>query len=164
MYRLRCTKKLLDRLPFPVEEESASVTDTRLGNWYATRLSTRPFLALFMNERTLLPLVIEYASVKTLPQRFVEMLGVLLRHYGIPEELVKAEQEAMLAFQITKTDSRKLLGSMNDFVRNAEWHYRVHPEKGLMDLTLWLARFPCAPVGFSRPDDLTKELFNTHPQ
>src|SRR5437868_5460291 len=52
---VRATKKLLDRAgpPSPSDEEST----TLLGQWYATALFWKPQVALFVNEPTLLPVL-----------------------------------------------------------------------------------------------------------
>ncbi len=56
MYSLHCTKKLLDRIK-PSIATSPPPTTTALGNWYAMALFWKPQLALFVNERTLLPVL-----------------------------------------------------------------------------------------------------------
>jgi hypothetical protein len=56
MYCLHCTKKLLDRIK-PSIAASLPPPTTALGNWYATALFWKPQLALLVNERTLLPVL-----------------------------------------------------------------------------------------------------------
>ena len=56
MFTLHCTKKLLDRIGHPVGTPVPA--STRLGNWYATALFWKPQMALLVNERTLLPVVL----------------------------------------------------------------------------------------------------------
>ena len=60
MYSLHCTKKLLDRIKPPIVAPVAAPT-TALGNWYATALFWKPQLALLVNQRTLLPVLMPLA-------------------------------------------------------------------------------------------------------
>jgi len=53
---VHATKKLLDRLKRPAERLE-EVSTGFLGPWYATALFWRPQVALFVNERTLLPVL-----------------------------------------------------------------------------------------------------------
>ncbi|NBW46191.1 MAG: hypothetical protein EBR45_11645 [Betaproteobacteria bacterium] len=66
MFTLYCTKKLLDRIGRPVTvPEPAS---THLGNWYATALLWKPQMALMVNERTLLPVLLPLAPAALAPR------------------------------------------------------------------------------------------------
>ena len=58
------TKKFLDRvgIPDPTPGQSTSI----LGTWYATVLFARPQIALFVNERTLLPVLTPMAPAGTI--------------------------------------------------------------------------------------------------
>ena len=73
MFTLHCTKKLLDRVQPAVTAPCNA--NTRLGNWYATALFWKPQLALLVNERTLLPVVMPLAPATTLAQRFPDALA-----------------------------------------------------------------------------------------
>jgi len=69
MYTVHCTKKLLDRVKVPAMSAAQPPT-TVLGNWYATALLWKPQVALIVNERTLLPLLMPLASASSLVKRF----------------------------------------------------------------------------------------------
>lgn len=69
MLLVRATKKLLDRVGPPNAEPDAEST-TLLGQWYATALFWRPQVALFVNELTLLPVLMPLAPAATLLNRF----------------------------------------------------------------------------------------------
>ena len=68
-YTIHCTKKLLDRVKPPVRQTSTKTT-TYLGNWYATALFWKPQVALLVNERTLLPVLMPLAPANQLALRF----------------------------------------------------------------------------------------------
>ena len=93
MFNLHCTKKLLDRIKPVVQPPGQSTT--HLGDWYATVLFWKPQLALLVNERTLLPVVMPLAPASTLAQRFPEALSKVLNALGTDESKIKAELSEM---------------------------------------------------------------------
>ena len=78
MFTLRCTGKLLKRLGRP-DEASPAVPSTRLGDWYAHLLFTRPQIVLCVSERTLLPVLIPAADAASLVPRLRDAVGTMLR-------------------------------------------------------------------------------------
>jgi len=130
---------------------------TALGDWYATALFWRPQLALLVNERTLLPVVVALAPAATLPERLgPAVAGVLARH-GIHQAFIEAEVAAMSHIAVVKTRSRSVVGTMNDFVFQATV-YREHGTTDLLDLALRLAETPCSAIGYSSPARLLREI------
>ena len=115
MFTLRCTARLRKRLG-TTEETTSAQPSTRLGDWYAHLLFTRPQLVLCASERTLLPVLIASRDGSLLVQRLREAVGQT-RALRVAEPAVAAEQEAMRDARIGKTLSRQVLGSMNDFAR-----------------------------------------------
>src|SRR5689334_9642734 len=81
MYTLHCTKKLLDRVGLPAASSFGPPT-TVLGNWYATALFWKPQVALLVNERTLLPLLMPLAPASTIIARFPYELAAILALHG----------------------------------------------------------------------------------
>ncbi len=61
---VRATKKLLDRLGPPNLGEGEQST-TWMGQWYATAMFWKPQVVLFVNEPTLLPVLIPLAPAAT---------------------------------------------------------------------------------------------------
>lgn len=86
-FTIHCTKKLLDRVKLPVSATPAAPT-TYLGNWYATALFWKPQVALLVNERTLLPVLMPLAPAAELAQRFPEYLASVLFAHVAPHALV----------------------------------------------------------------------------
>lgn len=85
MHTIHGTKKLLDRVKKPVGEAVETPT-TALGNWYATALFWRPQAALFVNERTLLPVFVPLAPAAKVAERLPDQLGRLLDALEVPIE------------------------------------------------------------------------------
>ena len=105
-----------DSLPDP---ESEPTSDGRLGEWYAN-VKSLPFrgksVVIFFNVNTYLTILVQgqgSKSRKILPE-FVERTGRLLQRLDVPQHLIDQEMDAMQEIRLLKTDSRSILGSMND--------------------------------------------------
>lgn len=145
MYQLHCTKKLLDRIkPSAIAPDGAS--GTLLGNWYATALFWKPQVALLVNEKTLLPVLMPLAPATDLVTRFPEYLAGVLAVHGIPRSFIQYELAQMNEVQYAKTANRSVVGIMNEFSFLAEG-YRDHLNtKDLLALSLKLSETPCSPL------------------
>jgi hypothetical protein len=135
MYTIHATKKLLTRVkgPFAPAEENPTTT---LGNWYATAVFWRPQVALFVNERSLLPLLIPLAPAASLLERFPESLQVMLGKLDVSPAFIAAERWAMNEGSYAKTANRQVLGVMNRFEFELEY-VRERYGNDLMQLSLW---------------------------
>lgn len=160
-YTIHCTKKLLDRVKPPTRSTPTKPT-TYLGNWYATALFWRPQVALLVNERTLLPILIPLAPATELAQRFPEHLSSVLLAHGAPHGLIEHELTAMHNFQYDKTASRSVAGMLNQFSYLAEG-YRDYQITDLRWLSLKLSETPCSPLYKSSisPDRELRRLIET---
>lgn len=100
-----------------------------LGNWYVHRfLIGRIRFFLFMSEATLLSFVLyqgqKPVTVQTLPNMLMAGLSQLLAMRGYEPARIDRALEPYQTGLFSKTDSRKLLGCMNDLV----WRYTVTVE------------------------------------
>lgn len=143
MYTIHATEKLLDRVRQPIGTP-VNQPSTALGNWYATGIFWKPQVALFVNEATLLPVLVPLAPAAELAERFPEQLGRVLDRLGTPPEFVFSEVGAMTTAVYAKTANRSVVGSMVDFEFLAGV-YRNH-ESDLVKLSARLAGVPCAPL------------------
>ena len=148
---LHCTRKLLDRIGEPTAERTPPTT--RLGDWYANLLFTRPEqLVIALSERTLLPVIVPAAPAPTLVPRIVAALGEVLPRLGISDDEIHAEQSEMAEVVIGKTASRRVLGVMNEFAFMMQ-----HADEGsLLDVSVWLSHVI---VSGTFPDQATREAF-----
>ena len=158
MFTLHCTKKLLDRIHPKVESQTQATTG--LGNWYATALFWKPQMALLVNERTLLPVMMPLAPSATLAQRFPAALKGVLQALDLPAAFIDAEIEGMNDVVYAKTSNRSVVGMMNEFSFLAD---AFRDRGGLVDplaLSLNLAHVPCGPLskGAVFPDRAVREL------
>ena len=80
MVVIRATKKFLDRVGRPLSEPPPSTTV--LGDWYANVLFWRPQAALFVNQRTLLPVLVPLAPAATVIARLRPTVELVLGLHG----------------------------------------------------------------------------------
>ena len=163
MFRLHCTKKLLDRIKPEICAPGPS--DTALGSWYATVLFWKPQIALLVSEHTLLPVLMPLAPAATLARRFPAQLALVLREHGVSSEFIAQEVCRMDTVKYAKTANRSVVGILNEFVKQAEfWLAAYAYEKGddddLLAVSAKLAETPCSPLykGPVSPDRALHEL------
>ena len=142
MLVVRGTKKFLDRVGSPDDEPPASTTV--LGDWYATALLWKPQVALFVNERSLLPVLTPFAPARTLLSRFPESVELVLSLHGLSESFTSTEVEAMRQTRLAKTANRSVIGMLNEFAFLADqWRQTTD---NLLGLSLRLSDVPCGPL------------------
>jgi hypothetical protein len=142
---VRATKKLLDRIGPPSLGEGEHST-TLMGQWYATALFWKPQVALFVNEPTLLPVLMPMAPAATLLARFPEQLAAVLAAHGTPDAVIDEEQRQMRDRRLAKTANRSVVGIMNEFTFLAESYRSDIPAPDLLALAMRLATTPCSPL------------------
>ena len=153
---MRATKKLLDRIGPPNLDEGEQST-TLMGQWYATALFWKPQAALFVNEPTLLPVLMPLAPAATLLARFPQQLAAVLAAHGTPDAVIDEEQRQMRDRRLAKTANRSVVGIMNEFTFLAESYRGGTPAPDLLALAVGLATTPCSPL-YSRHISPDREL------
>jgi hypothetical protein len=159
VFVLRCTKKLYQRIePWAApEREPPTSSSTRLGDWTANIvIMHRQHLVLAVSNVTLLPVLLPLAPFKTVIPRLTEAVGSVLRVLGIEQRKIAFELAAMGQCIVTGTNDRRVLGSMNDFVRMLEAYFDGRP---LVEVAPQLAEAPCGPLGMQSPRRTTVALF-----
>ena len=128
MFRVRGTKKFLDRAGRPDPDPPAS--STVLGDWYANVLFWRPQVALFVNASTFVPVLMPLAPASGVVGRFPAAMAEVFAVLGIDSRFVEAERSEMASVVLAKTASRQVLGVMNEFVFLAEaWRERAKTDR-----------------------------------
>lgn len=145
MYAIHATKKLRDRVKAPLGEP-VGAPSTALGNWYATALFWQPQVALFVNEGTLLPVLVPLAPAKTVADRFPEHLEAVLYALGTDPRFVAAEVAATTDARWAKTASRSVVGIMNEFSYLAEADRAHERSDDFVSMAVRLAGTPCSPL------------------
>lgn len=134
-----------ERVGAPSRTELGHPT-TVLGDWYATVLLWKPQVGLFVNESTLLPVLLPFAPAATVIDRFPKALATVLRRHGIGEAFIEDECAAMADHRLAKTKNRSVVGMMTEFVFLGGAYAESEDAVDLVELSLWLARTPCRPL------------------
>jgi hypothetical protein len=143
MYTARATKKLQDRAR-PKPSADVPTSTNALGDWYATVLFWQPQVALFVNESTLLPVLVPLAPARDVVLRFPTFLCDVLAALGVAAEFISAEASEMREVTVAKTANRSVLGVMNEFADLGR-RYRDGSDD-VLDTSLRLAQVPCGPL------------------
>lgn len=162
MLFLHCTQKLLKRLKPDMIEGGSGTSTAKLGNWYATVLPWRPQVAMLVNERTLLPVLMPLAPAASLAVRFPGALIEILAAHGVPRSFIDSEVREMQVVKYAKTQNRSVVGIMMEFTHLAQAYRADDQPNELIELSLKLARTPCSPLykGPVSPERALKELTN----
>jgi hypothetical protein len=161
---VRGTRKFLDRVGRPTVASDDRST-TSLGDWYAAVLFWRPQVALFVNETTLLPVLVPLAPAASVVDRFRKSVGEVLGAHGASASFIEAEMAQMTEHRLAATKSRSVIGVMNEFARLGEGFGKSADVPDLEALGMWLSRTPCGPLYDSRvsPDRELAALVARHP-
>jgi hypothetical protein len=100
-------------------------------------------VALFVNDMTLLPVLMPFAAPATVLARFPAAPERILAAHGVDHRFVDAEQTAMADRRPSQppTANRSVVGTINEFSYLADAHR--HRTATLDLLALWLAHTPC---------------------
>lgn len=146
MLVVHATRKLLDRVGTPTFEPTTRSTNV-LGSWYATALFWRPQVALLVNERTLLPVLMPLAPAATLLERLPSWIDATLDAHGVPRTFIDVELAHAADIGLATTSNRSVLGVMNELARLAHWHKEgVRSHDDLMAVALELSEVPTSPL------------------
>lgn len=158
MVVLRYTRKLLDRVGAPDPDPPAS--SSLLGDWYAKPFQIGPKrFILLMSGTSRLPVVMHARDVANLGRNFPDALGKVLAALGVPTVQVEGEVASSRDFVYASTDSRSMLGSLNDFAFMAQHRRRDGGDVDVVGLSVELAGTPIIAMHFGFPRDVTRGLF-----
>ncbi len=146
VFTIHGTRRFRDRVPRTDALAPEQATTTALGDWYATVLFWRPQVALFVNEQTLLPVLMPFAPAASTLDRFRVAAAEVLRAHSVRPSFVDREAAEMIAYRLTKTRNRSLLGIKNEFAYLADAHRVSAADLDLVELSLRLAETPCGPL------------------
>lgn len=142
MASLHLTDRLRRRLrldwePAPIEPPG------RLGGWYATFLTSRPqHIVIAVNEASLLVLLVAIAPLPTFRERFRIAAVRRLHAIAASPSAIEAEERALGKLIFRPTQSRSVLGSLNNLAYLARVHLAATPGRDLEELSVFLCRTP----------------------
>ncbi|NOH82091.1 hypothetical protein F0231_20460 [Vibrio sp. RE86] len=168
MYQLRCTKKSQDLLGFKAHDLSEVESESHvLGNWYMhTFTQERRKCLFFMEEKTLMSFILvgfRKSESKYFDEAFKGGLLNLLALENAPNEVITSFENAPAAIRFTKTDSRKLVGHMNE--KMSLFQDFVYADGGfercdLAEITAKINRMPQRQLGWALSVEALNDLFN----
>ena len=116
MIVIRCTQKLL-KLSKIMPHQEVPVSMAPLGEWYANTISlTYPgkMAVIYTHNPSRLTVITRGRSIKTTEKEFRMRLINLLDRLGVDERLIARQKTYNKVLHLTRTDSRSMLGSMNE--------------------------------------------------
>ena len=163
MITLRCTQKLREYLGV-IPLDTPEPPTAALGDWYGNLVpSFSGELIIFVNEKSLITVAIPVWESNNLVPLFRIRVANLLGMIGVHPKDIANEISHFDQIQYSKTASRRVLGSLNDFA----WHYQMMAEevKSKADLSLSkaelkLSQLPCKPLDYRFPSEVAKELLS----
>jgi hypothetical protein len=108
------TQRFRDRVPGDASGSDAGCPPSWLGPWYATLLRWQAPVALFVNELTLLPVLVPMAPARTLLSRFPDAVAEVLEAHGVAADLTLAAVADMATIRLKPTANRRVVGVISD--------------------------------------------------
>ena len=161
MIIIHCTQKAQKRLKMPFTENLPE-TNSRLGNWYCNEFThNRSKYLLFTNERSLVSIVISAKSAKNTDgylELFRQRFFKIMFNWEIPQPAIEHELNQIHEITFAKTQSRSVLGSMNDIVQCVSHHsYATGNPPDSPEAFTQLARMPMGALKYNNPKEATLE-------
>ena len=166
---IHCTQKLLKELGNPPLLSPDSLPDMEgLGNWYANllRIDRRKCL-LFTNEKTLYTFLIPKVlkeNLKNIKNEFLTHLILNLRYEELGPNAVNHFREEYQEIGFAKTNNRAVLGSMNDFIYQAEGYIEMQggiDRANILVVNHKVNQAPMSMLKYERPVDAMKKVLRT---
>ena len=124
MFFLHCTKKAQDRLKVK-PTECRQYQTTLLGDWYCHGFTaSRHKYLVFVNEQTLLPVVIPVKGLEITAEYFELFKQRLFKAFismNLPDDKFMPELLEMDDVNFAKTANRSVIGSMNEIISEARF-------------------------------------------
>jgi hypothetical protein len=162
MLSLCCTKVIRDRLRLPAQLPSPVQPSTRLGNWYVhlARFGHQQ-IVIATSERSLLTVLLPARQLReSLEINFQAAVAELLHALELPTQIVNRELAAIQPLSFAAASNRRVIGSMNEFVRQIECD--LTRTRDPLHLSLRLAETPMSAVGsranYGLPNDVAWDL------
>lgn len=158
MVTICCTTKLFQRTGFQ-RESFAADPETALGNWFADILFfRRRQILLFVSDNSRLAVVTPAKEVRSLASHLTGHLTALLEQIGAKSGWIDAEIRKMASARFTTTNSRSVLGTMNDYRVQIEGRILVDEDVSPLELALALSTCPVGPLHYQCPREVAIDL------
>lgn len=164
MTALRCTAKLLKAMKATPVANPAPAT-SRLGDWHANLIRvSRTQLVIAVNDATRFGIVVDAAPYADIPLRIAQRLFNTLQFIGVPADLAAEEAHTMESMRLAATNSKSVLGTLNQYTFEVERDLRERLAFSAVALTQRLtSTIVCNPKHIGAPTDRVREAFGLPP-
>lgn len=146
MTLLNVTQKLSDRIGIK-QDAILESKETLLGSWTAHLFySGHHQFIIVTNEQTLLTVLLPVKELRNIETVLPQKIDELLRNYGVSDQIRLIVVRQLTEIQYDRNTKRRVLGSMNDFVRLAKYFWEDEPSMTISQLTDRLNEVPCSPL------------------
>jgi hypothetical protein len=161
---LRCTANLLKAMKATPVANPAPAT-SRLGDWHANLIRvSRNNLVIAVNDATRFGIVVDAAPYADIPLRIAERLFNTLQFIGVPADLAASEAQVMESAQLAATNSKSVLGTLNQYAFEVELDLREKLAFSAVALTQRLtSTIVSNPRHIDAPADRVRERFGLPP-
>ena len=167
--RVQCTKKLQKEIGVKPADLYDGVGDSLLGSWHANLIYVfRRKCVLFANDKTyfnFLAIDVTRAEIRDMQGLFTRELTRALQAYDMAQAQIDRILGDYTEIGISNTNSRSVLGVMNDLAYNYKW---VMEEAGSLvnvhyyDVLRSMNRMPCGAIDYASPiEELARVLSMT---
>lgn len=172
MLTLKCTKKVQKYLGVTAQDLSEGASqESVLGAWYVNQFTLdRRKTFIFMNERTYLSFIlfgVKKSNTKKALFPEICLAGVvqLLKFQQTPLELIGKVIDDSFESRYANTDSRKVLGNLNELV--ALYRYIVIADGGLAhcnlnEIIIKINHMPQRNLGWKNSIEVCREILSAH--
>ena len=120
---------------------------TRLGDWYAALHPDGQPTRLAVHLRAVrLPVLIPIRQANKMATVLPDAVSGMLAWIRVPEGVIAEERLHMSEIAFGRTNSRSLLGTMNDFALGVRVHFITGRNESLEDIARALAETPILPL------------------
>jgi hypothetical protein len=162
MISLCCTKIVRDRLRLSAQLAAPVQPSTRLGNWYVhlARFGHQQ-IVLATSERSLLTVLLPARQLReSIHISFQAAIAELLVALQVPAKVVNRELAAVQPISFAAASNRRVIGSMNEFVRQIDSDLTRTGDS--LQLALRLGETPMSAVGsklnYGLPNEVARQL------
>jgi hypothetical protein len=161
MITLRSTRKLQEFLSVDFVD-NPEPSKARLGDWYANLVPTLSGdLIIIVSEKSLLTVAIPEWESKNLLPLFGFRVANILRMIEIPPEITEKEITHYDQIQFAKTESRSILGTMNEIALHFQYkaqYAKKEEEYSLTNIELELSEYIWKRQNYRYPSEVAKEI------
>jgi hypothetical protein len=161
MLIIRPTNSLAQKMKVKVQSHIAPTT-ALLGDWYGIEVNISTHrLALFVSSTTRLGIVVKAAPYADTTIRLKGEIQRALTEIGIDQNKISAELSHFTSIAFAKTESRSLIGTLNDLRNNLIWYVdagRAHPSD-VAALSQSLFEIPMRTLDWKYPIEAVRKAF-----